>query len=296
MPDTVAHPHWKAAVRTQLKAAAAHTIESLSPRLFWALKIRWWRRASADFELRVAPLLCDKRRISVDVGAALGSFSANMCTHSASCIAFEARPEHAGKIREMAAATRLPIQVESVALSDRAGFAEMRILTRDVGRSTIESANTMEDPDGSPRTSIRVPTKRLDDYELKNVGFVKIDVEGHELAVLHGAIETIRQSMPNLLIEIEERHRSGTVGDVSTLLTGFGYEGFFVLDGAVISLSRFDKSVHQDPANAAGWKEGWKCRGVYVNNFFFLRAGTGDVLSNAVSAVELESPQSNTGD
>jgi hypothetical protein len=137
---------------------------------------------------------------------------------------------------------------------------------------------------------MRVPKLRLDDYELREVGFIKIDGEGHELAVLQGAQQTIRASLPNLLVEIEERHRAGAIGDVSAFLTYLGYEGFFILDGKVLPLAQFDKSVHQDPANIGSWKEGWERRGVYVNNFFFLPAGSAGVLSRAVSSVNSEAP------
>jgi FkbM family methyltransferase len=251
------------------------------------------RRHFSDYELWVAPLLCDIRKISVDIGASEGYYSVNICNHSANCIAFEPRPAQAARLRDLAIANGLRIEVEAVALSDSLGLARLRILTKDLGRSTIESANALEDPDGSPQTSIRIPKMRLDDYELREVGFIKIDVEGHELAVLQGAQKTIRASMPNLLVEIEERHRTGAIGDVSAFLTDLGYAGFFILDGEVLPLARFDKSVHQDPANAGSWKAGHERHGVYVNNFFFLPACSGDVLSTAVSSVNLKGLPSN---
>jgi hypothetical protein len=74
-----------------------------------------------------------------------------------------------------------------------------------------------------------VPALRLDDYALDRVGFIKIDVEGHELAVLKGAEATIRGSMPSLLVEIEERHSLCGIQNVTAFLTGLRYEGFFVL-------------------------------------------------------------------
>lgn len=276
-----------------MKEIASHIIETVSPRLFWKLKVRGLRRNVSEYELQIAPLLCNIRKISVDIGASLGSYSVNICTHSANCIAFEPRPAQAVRLREMVTAAGLHIQVEAIALSDSAGLARLRILTKDLGRSTIESANTLEDPEGSPQTSILVPKMRLDDYELREVGFIKIDVEGHELAVLQGAQNTIRASMPNLLIEIEERHRPGAIKDVSAFLTDFGYEGSFILDGEVVPLARFDKSVHQDPANIGGWKEDWERHGVYVNNFFFLPAGRGGLLNAAVSSVKLKGLPSN---
>jgi FkbM family methyltransferase len=112
----------------------------------------------------------------------------------------------AEKIRETAIANSLRIRVEAIALSNTAGTAELRILTQDPGRSTIDEANVLKDPDGSPRISMTVPTMRLDDYDPQDVGFIKVDGEGHELGVLQGAERTLLRSLPSLLVEIEERH------------------------------------------------------------------------------------------
>ena len=246
------------------------------------------RRNLSEDELRIAPLLCDIGKISVDIGASLGSYAVNICNYSANCIAFEARPAQAARIREMAAAAGLRIEVEAVALSDSAGLARLRILTKDPGRSTIENANTLKDSEGSPQTSIRIPKLRLDDYELREVGFVKIDVEGHELAVLQGALRTIQTSMPNLLVEIEERHRPGAIEEVSAFLTDLGYQGFFMLDGELLPLARFNVSMHQDPANIGSWKGGWARHGVYVNNFLFLPPYTCGLLMTALSSPHIK--------
>ena len=269
----------------QLKHIASRIVRALRTSLLRGAKERDEEPDFSEYELRVAPLLCDIRKISLDIGADQGSYSLNIWNRSANCIAFEPRPVQAAMIRDMAIAKGLRIEVRAVALSDSPGVAMLRMLTKDPGRSTIESANRLEDPNGSPQTSVSVPKMRLDDYELGEVGFIKIDVEGHELAVLKGAEKTIRASAPNILVEIEERHHTGAIGDVSAFLTSLGYEGFFILDGKVSPIANFDRSVLQIPANIGSWKEGWKKRGVYVNNFFFLPKGSGDVLVAAVSSV-----------
>jgi FkbM family methyltransferase len=261
-------------------------IRTISPKLYWKRKVRHLVRSMHEYELRIVPLLCDPRKVSIDVGASNGVYALRMCEVSGRVIAFEPRPAQAAEIREMVSATRLPIEVEAVALSDRAGLARLRILTKDLGRSTIESANVLEDPDGSPRVEIRVPKLRLDDYELHNVGIIKIDVEGHELAVLQGSEQTIRASLPTLLVEIEDRHRANTISDISAFLAELGYEGFFLLDGELLSFAQFDKKVHQDPANIGGWKDNWARRGIYVNNFFFVPIGSGNILRKAAMSMK----------
>ncbi|MGH2322934.1 FkbM family methyltransferase, partial [Enterococcus faecalis] len=44
-----------------------------------------------------------------------------------------------------------------------------------------------------------VPTARLDEVIRDEVTFVKIDVEGHELNVLHGAVGLLERSQPVFL-------------------------------------------------------------------------------------------------
>jgi len=47
-----------------------------------------------------------------------------------------------------------------------------------------------------------LPLKRLDDLNIENIGLIKIDVEGHEIHVLKGALETLkRNNYPPILFE-----------------------------------------------------------------------------------------------
>ena len=69
---------------------------------------------------------------------------------------------------------------------------------------------------------ILVPTYRLDSLSIDNVGFMKIDVEGHEESVIIGAEQTIRRCRPILLIEAENRHREGAVQKITRRLENWG--------------------------------------------------------------------------
>ena len=71
--------------------------------------------------------------------------------------------------------------------------------------ATIADSNLSALQSGGVVETVKVPMRTLDSYQLSNVGFIKIDVEGHEEAVLHGSSETLRREMPNLMIEIEDR-------------------------------------------------------------------------------------------
>ncbi len=245
------------------------------------------RRSYHEQELHIVPFLCEKDKTSIDIGAQDGIYTIHMLDAARDCLAFEARRAEANALTETVRYLSLPVHVEAVALSDSQGEASLRILERDGGRSTIEPANTLEDPDGSERSEVMVQTRRLDDYNLDAVGFIKIDVEGHELSVLRGGLATIRRCLPMLLIEIEERHRPNAIHDVNELLLNLGYETYFILNKNLMDLSSFDLIQHQNVEHIGGWKTNWRRSGVYVNNFFFVPAGGRSRLEAAVNSVRM---------
>lgn len=51
---------------------------------------------------------------------------------------------------------------------------------------------------------IIVRTKKLDNFNFKNISFIKIDVEGHEISLLNGAKKIFKANKPNCLIEIKK--------------------------------------------------------------------------------------------
>ena len=69
-----------------------------------------------------------------------------------------------------------------------------------------------------------VVCKTLDSFNLKNIDFIKIDVDGFEYKVLHGAIETIKNSNPVINIEMKEDKRKSIVRSCRKLLTKLGYK------------------------------------------------------------------------
>jgi FkbM family methyltransferase len=260
-------------VAVSAKRSLAPLVKAVAPRSFYRRKYRILQQlAESNQEIQLVRSLCDPNRISLDIGADVGEFSIAMVASSRSVIAFEPRQTQARTLAAMFDAVGADVRIEAIALSDQPGTTAMRVLEFEPGRSTIDDANSLTDTDGSPVRTIDVQVKRLDDLDLENVGLIKIDVEGHELAVLHGAAQTLRRNRPTLVIEAEERHHLGAVAAITEFLSGLGYTGHFTLDGIRRPIGEFDAALHQNPASIVGWKDGWATHGTYVNNFVFVPA------------------------
>jgi FkbM family methyltransferase len=74
---------------------------------------------------------------------------------------------------------------------------------------------------------IDIECKVLDNLHLSNIGYIKIDVEGHELNTLLGLEHTIRSNLPNLLIEIHDT--SDTKYNVLKFINELGYKKYYKL-------------------------------------------------------------------
>ena len=98
---------------------------------------------------------------------------------------------------------------------------------------------------------------------------MEIDVEGHELTVLKGCHNPIKNNRPVFIVEAEERHKKGTVSELREFFIKESYDGFFIRDELLVEMNEFDTSLYQKRSNLGDWTKGWKIRGVYINNFLF---------------------------
>jgi hypothetical protein len=101
---------------------------------------------------------------------------------------------------------------------------------------------------------------------------IKIDVEGHELAVLEGAHHTLIRDQPHLLIECEDRHRADAIQSVRDFLAKYGYVGYFYHQKRLHPISKFQPSL-QNPDVLADFGPKSRAEIVYVNNFLFIHGG-----------------------
>ncbi len=188
------------------------------PGVRWETKVRLVRHASfftlsAGVEPGIFELFCTIRqqfgiRSFWDVGANVGYYTwlVKSIAPEAKIRMFEPDPDNLALVWETIRHANLPdIAVREVAVSDKCGtrcFARDRVsgLT---GAIQDNGATYSERQWGVPARTVIVDTVSLDDERVaaEAVDLIKIDVEGHEEAVIRGALETIRHDQPILIFE-----------------------------------------------------------------------------------------------
>jgi FkbM family methyltransferase len=251
------------------KQVFSSVLRTVSPRLWLAIHARRLANKPSDKEAWLLPLLTERDAAAIDVGANVGDYAWHLRSLCARVHAFEPNPALARWLRRSFGDS---ISVHDVALSNKAGTAELNIPLGDGGHeeayATIEQrADLVAAAQGLGLAQVRVPVQRLDTLELPRIGFLKVDVEGHELAMLEGAEGLLRRDLPVLLVEAEERHRPRAVASVVAFLSGLGYRGFYLHEGRLHDIAGFDGARLQNPANVG--PRGQKPGTIYINNFIF---------------------------
>lgn len=246
-----------ARINKSIKSAVRRLLKFTHPNYYLSLRAK--RAGSFEREIIILKELCDENKKSLDIGASYGTYSFYLLNYSESVVAFEAVKR---KFLELCYLFRRKnqIQIENVALSDSSGKAIIRIPSLDTGRSTLEKSNDLSGAKGDIQTE-QISCKKLDDLEFKNVGLIKIDVEGHESAVLRGSLDTIKREKPNMIIEIEERHKSNSIKSVTEFLKKLDYEAYFFDGNELFNISKFNYALHHDFR-----KEN------YIYNFIFIHS------------------------
>lgn len=203
-----------------LKRVLNDVLETHAPKTWLNLNIL---RRNRNFgpEYWLLPKLCRKDALAVDVGGNRGRFAYYMARCAREVHVFEPNPICLAQISRLKTRNMM---VHKVALSDNEGMATIRFDPKNTGVGTIESTNTLADNPGIREVvELDVPVRTLDSFRLTNVGLIKVDVEGHEAAVLRGAKALLAAERPTLLVELERRHNPTVFETVSALLDPLGY-------------------------------------------------------------------------
>jgi FkbM family methyltransferase len=263
--------HLREAVRDTLPSKLVHAYRVVRHTMLWP----------TEYEMVVARRFLSRDRIAMDVGANVGLFTSVLARHSKKVIAFEPNPACARHLAEV-----LPRNCEVIAkaVSDTVGTTTLRVpVSRGIAMdalSTIETANRFaSETRVTDFVNYAVETVTLDQIMLvlsaptDSLGFINIDAEGHEFAVLRGGEDWISIQRPVLLIELEYRH-GAAVADVFAWLKARGYVPRAIIDGPHLApVDPADLRALQGEDRLARRLAGDRRSG-YVNNVFFLPEGS----------------------
>jgi FkbM family methyltransferase len=247
-----------------------HTNPRLGARLLWARE-----RRHGDTAVRVVDALVRPGDTALDIGANWGLYMWRLAERvgpRGRVYAFEPNPGHTKRLHAIRG-TRSWITIHQVALSDRAGEADLHVPIIEERRvSALASLGVPPDRTAVVHEVVSVPLARLDDLlpgDGRPVAFIKCDVEGHEPSVLHGAEQTLRRWQPSLLIEIEQRHQHGRIDQTIDGLNALGYEGYALFPDGLRPLCEFD--LERDQLAHLKNLTAFSVPDAYVNEFLFVR-------------------------
>ena len=213
-----------------------------------------------DPEMGLLKFIVDPKRICLDVGANLGLFTYFLSRYAPHVYAFEPNPI---PLRILKSVADKNVTVREMALSNETGEVELVVPRGRKGWSS--NGASVEHAHSGDAGIVKVPCSRIDDLGYKNIGFIKIDVEGHEKSVLEGATETLARDRPNLFVENEVAHAGSGVSDVFELVKKLDYDGFALIDGVLSNINRLSLDAHQiNP------RRDDESKASYVKNFIFI--------------------------
>lgn len=195
----------------------------------------------------------------VDIGANVGDYSRVASRIFSHVHAFEPIPTLANKLRY-----ELPdnVTVYRVALSHERGEDTLHIPVNKNGEADTGLASLNPNANGGQMVPIPIKVETLDSYNLTGIDVIKIDVEGLEWQTLNGAIHTIMECRPVLIVEVERRHHSDAPevpNQVFYFLQALGYHAHYLAaDGTTLTYTQ----AHID-----------RDQGRYINNFIFIPHG-----------------------
>jgi FkbM family methyltransferase len=167
-------------------------------------------------KLREAMKHVKQFRVAVDVGAHVGLWSMQLMKLFKQIEAFEpVTPFRECFVANTAVrpfgskAALCQVNLHALALGDSVGSVTMKVDPFDTGGTHVGAVGAGD-----------AWMCRLDDFELDDVDFLKIDCEGYELEVLKGARDTISRCTPTVIVE-QKPHK---------LLPNFGIKGAPAVD------------------------------------------------------------------
>lgn len=162
-------------------------------------------------KLREAMKYVKQFRVAIDVGAHVGFWSMHLVKLFNSVIAFEPIHEHADCYEKNLAGYHLRYTLIQCALGESA-----RRVCLETPPGSSGGTHIVGDGD--------IDMRALDEFDLDDVDFIKIDCEGWELDVLKGARETILRCKPCIIVEQKQHIMRANYGETGQPALGYLYD------------------------------------------------------------------------
>jgi len=191
---------------------------------------------NSDPELKLVRKLLSHGQVAIDVGAYGAYYTVAMSQSvglNGRVVAFEPHPRYANVLANLLEHKKISnVSVEQIALLDAARVAHLAVSTSAGDQLAGEVHITSSESSDFHVTEVEVDT--LDAvmssrYTDLDPSLIKIDIEGSELAMINGALVTLKKHRPVIVCEVEERHcnRYGhTSRDVFDLLNSIDYHAY----------------------------------------------------------------------
>ena len=197
-----------------------------------------WEKES----LKIWALLSKRSDYIVDIGANTGIYSlvAQAGNLHAKVFAIEPVDINYEILSNNIERNNFVIVPERIAISSNEGTAKMFMIKDKLNYMTSVNDNRYEKhpeiAQGNPVIEIEVPLKPfnylIDKYHIPKIDLIKIDVEGHEVAVLKSMFSILKKYRPAILIEV--------IGDENAVEL---QNIFSQLEYAFVSIDEINKSV-----------------------------------------------------
>ena len=198
-------------------------------------------------ELSIIDKFTDKNKSAIDIGVYRGVYSYKLAKIFKHVYSYEPNPLLYPYLEKNLTKIIKNLSIKNYALSNSSGIAELKIPKRSksffkdnieelykLGCATIHKNNNFSDYE-----VLKVNKIKLDDdlFDV-DIGFIKIDVEGHEKEIIEGAENLIKKFKPVLLVEIEERHTKKPVLDTIDFIKDYGYLAYFCRKNELYNLDK----------------------------------------------------------
>lgn len=242
----------------------------------WFRRTVWSRVHFPESEMKYLHNLRGKPiDVAIDVGAALGGYAWILNRKSRKVIAFEPGETHSNFMSSALAASS--IKLVRKALGNVQGTADFYTPGDDtiaLHSATLSAENPVVN--GQKTNVKQVEQVTLDGIAKSLMGqnerldFLKVDVEGYELAVFEGAMRTIKEYQPLVICEIEARHNDRYL-EVFNMLRAAGYQAYIYQNNGFVKFDGNDISVFQTEEDlnyrlSENYSPG---QSQYINNFVF---------------------------